>query len=93
MAATIPTLLYSIATHAKRPPDIYVVYDHLPAAAKADLTWFNDRFPDFRVILPPLRAADRDLLRRFTLGQPYNFLSAGVAPTASRRGTADLSRR
>ena len=67
MAATIPTLLYSIATHAKRPTDIYVVYDHLPAAAKVDLTWFNDRFPNFRVILTPLRAADRDLLRRFTL--------------------------
>lgn len=67
VAATIPTLLYSIATHAKRPTDIYVVYDHLPAAAKADLTWFNDRFPNFRVILTPLRAADRDLLRRFTL--------------------------
>lgn len=55
VAATIPTLLYSIATHAKRPTDIYVVYDHLPAAAKADLTWFNDRFPNFRVILTPAR--------------------------------------
>ena len=67
VAATIPTLLYSIATHASRPTDIYVVYDQLPTAARADLTWFNDRFSNFRVILTPLRAVDRDLLRRFTL--------------------------